>query len=199
MNKIVITEASPYFTHKYLYLSFNTSTGNLLRVIPKFKAKNRNDNSSNVVQGNKELAAIAIETGIDSKVADSMIDTIQEMRAGGDVYLPDFSAETKLNSIANDPLHFQAFSMIVDQIRMKMRKAKMKTQGDDFIKKNKVLIKYWKDYEDERRKRHQCSLQTNLETANRRKEIIMKFKREKYELINQMKAKIKEEELERKK
>jgi hypothetical protein len=182
-----------------LYLSFKSTKDDILRVIPKFKSKDKNDKNANAVQENKEMAAIAIESGIDSKIADSMIDTIQEMRAGGDVYLPDFSAETKLNSIANDPLHFQAFSMIVDQIRLKMKRSKMKTQGDDFIKKNKVLIKYWKDYEDDRRKRHQCSLQTNIETANKRKEIIMKFKREKYELITQMKAKLKEAELEKKK
>lgn len=186
-------------SNKFLYLSFNSNQGNVVRVMPKFKDQDRLNLASNLVLENKEQAAIVQDSGLDSRVTETMINTIQEMKANNEAYMPDFGHDTKLNSIANDPLHFQAFRMIIDKIREKIRKSKMRGQNDDFIKRNKILTKYWKDYEFERRKRHQDSLQTNLETALKKKELILRFKREKYELVNQMKVKVKEEALKHKK
>lgn len=148
---------------------------------------------------NKESAIIAHDALLDHKVANSMIDTIQEMKSTNDVYVPDFNKESKLNSLASDPLHFQAFSMIIDKIRDRMKHNKMKVQGDDFVKKNKVLIKYWNQYDVERRRKHQDSLHTNLQTVLKRKEVIMRFKREKQEILVKMKEKLREEEMKRKK
>lgn len=132
-----------------------------------------------MVEENKEHIVIPQDTILDSKVADSMIETIHEMRATNNIYNTEFDKEPKLANIANDPLHFQAFHMVIDKVRERMKERRLLQQGDDFVKKNKVLTKYWNQYEFERRRKHQDSFQANLETALKRKELMLKFKREK--------------------
>ena len=165
----------------------------------KLKNKDKSSQSFTIVQENKEQAAIAQDTLLDSKVADSMIETIHELKNANEVYVPEINKEPKLTSLANDPLHFQAFHMVIDKVRERMKKRKQEHQADDFVHKNKVLIKYWNQYEFERRQKQHDSYQTNLETAKKRKEILLKYKREKKEIMLQMRTKQKEEEKQRKK
>lgn len=121
-------------------------------MVAKFKNKDNHSLLFNLVLENKEQAVVHHDKLLDSKVADSMIDTIQEMKSKNEVYVPELNAEPKLTNLANDPLHFQAFQMVIDKVRERMKKKKMKAQGDDFVKKNKFLTKYWNEYELERRK-----------------------------------------------
>lgn len=141
-----------HFEHKCLYLAFHSKKGNVIRVLPKFKAKDRVTFINSVVLDNKEQAAIAQDPLLGSKIAGSLIDTLKEMKTSSEVYVPEINKEDKLKSLASDPLHFQAFHMIIDKIRERIKDEKMRSQKDDFIKKNKVLIKYWNQYEYERRK-----------------------------------------------
>lgn len=183
---------------KFVYLSFNSNKGNYIKVIAKFKTKDR-FTQNNIILDNRESIVLAHDALLDTKVASSMIDTIHEMKATSEVYVPEINKESKLNSLVNDPLHFQAFSMVIDKVRDRMKDNRIRTQGDDFVKKNKVLIKYWNQYEYERRKKHQNSRETNLNTALKRKELMLRFKREKRDILQKMKEKIKEEADQRKK
>ena len=89
--------------------------------------------------------------------------------------------------------------MVIDEVRERATSNRRKRQSDNFIKKNMYLIKYWNEYDYERRKKHHDSLQTNLETCLRRREIILKFKRERQDTIKRLKEQIKEEAKKRKK
>lgn len=153
----------------------------------------------NLVTENKEQAIIPHDSLLDSKVADSMKEIIQEMKETNEVYIPELNNGEKLTNLANDPLHFQAFQMIIDQVREKMKKNKMKLQKDDFVKKNKFLTKYWNQYENEKRQKRHASYNTNLQTAQHKKEELLKFKREKKEMMLKFKKKLKEEEKQKRK
>jgi hypothetical protein len=133
----------------------------------------------NLIEENIEQMVIAHDSLLDMKVADSMIETIHEMRATTDNYNTEFNKEPKLKSIANDPLHFQAFHMVIDKVRERMKERKLKQQGFDFMKKNKILTKYWNQYEFERRQKHQDSLTANLQTVQKKRDFNLKCKREK--------------------
>lgn len=99
-----------------------------------------------------------------------------------------------MDSLANDPLHFQAFTMIIDKLRDRLKHKNRQAQGDDYIKKNKVLIKYWNQYEQERRKKQHESFKNNLQTALARKEMMLKYKREKLDIDRKLKQEHKERE-----
>lgn len=89
--------------------------------------------------------------------------------------------------------------MVIDEVRDRATSNRRKRQSDNFIKKNMYLIKYWNEYDYERRKKHHDSLQTNLETCLRRREIILKYKRERQDTIKRLKEQIREEARRRKK
>ena len=102
--------------------------------------------------------------------------------------------KAKLNSLADDPFHYQAFTMVMDKVKERAISNKRKAQNDNFVKKNMYLIKFWNEYEFERRRRHQDVNQTNHETALKRKELILRFKREKVESLKRIKEQMKIEE-----
>ncbi|CAI2381041.1 unnamed protein product [Moneuplotes crassus] len=179
------------------YFSLHSHNGNYVKIIAK-SGKERNGNSLNLVKENKEYVAISQKSILDSKLADSMITTIQEMKSSNEAYIPETNMEPKLNNLANDPLHFQAFSMVVDKVKEKMKKRNLNKQGDNFLKKNIALIKRWHEYNYEKRQKAEFT-NLNIENAQRKKELILKYKRERKGIMDQEKLKVKEYERQQKK
>lgn len=35
--------------------------------------------------------------------------------------MPDISRENKIDSLTNDPLHFQAFNMVIDKVKERLK------------------------------------------------------------------------------
>lgn len=84
--------------------------------------------------------------------------------------------------------------MIIDKVRERSLDSKFVLQKGNFIKKNMVLIKFWNEYNDEKRRLQQDSLQTNIETALKRKNILLKLKREKKAKMTKLKEQMRLEE-----
>ncbi|CAI2369885.1 unnamed protein product [Moneuplotes crassus] len=174
------------------YFSLHSYKGNFVRITAR-PNKEKANMSQNLVQENKEYAMINHGSAFDAKMADSMIDTIQEMKSTNEVYIPEVNVEPKLQSLANDPLHFQAFSMVIDKVRERMKKNKLKLQGNNFMKKNIALIKHWHEYKNEKREKVGF-YHSNIENVQKKRDLILKLKREKKGIQVKEKEKLKEEE-----
>lgn len=105
--------------------------------------------------------------------------------------MPEPSKDKKIESLVNDPLQFQAFNMVIDKLRSRL-KNKQEANSDNFIRKNRSLIRNWQEYEFTRRQKLQDSFHNNLDGVLKRKEENLKFKREKQALYRKLKEQIKE-------
>ena len=78
-SKVIIFEATKLeFDSKYIYLSFNSTRGAILRVLPKFK---RTDKFSlSIISQQNKSAILTAEEKFDTKITDDMIGHIQDVK-----------------------------------------------------------------------------------------------------------------------